>query len=148
MGTVSSLKRCRVFGLRCVAPIVDFIHRRVLTSLSVQTYTYMYPKSGCLESLDSFFLLNKQLVMIQMTVAKTHPVKLNGLQEVIDKVKKSNDPKPLLVFLVPPATFKEFVRKQVITTPNKVSRKEKEKNQNKVVQEVWTLFKVDGKDVW
>jgi hypothetical protein len=109
-----------------------------------------------MKSVDAFVLTNLKLngekespflILFQMTVAKSHPVLLKGLTDVMNIVKEKYSEasafQTLLVFLTPPAVFTEWNVEQTIYTSKG------EKAARKVcVQQVWCLQKRDSDCVW
>ncbi len=79
-----------------------------------------------------------------MTVAKSHPVLLQGLTDVISKVRLKHPYfQTLLVFLTPPAVFGEWKHKQIIKTSGG-----KDAVKEICDQQVWCLEKRDDECVY
>jgi hypothetical protein len=80
---------------------------RLTESDDWQDYLFV-PKMKNFESVDCFFVHKDELWLVQITVAKEHEVKFNGLKKVVDALKWEK--RVRLVFLVDENHFPEYCK--------------------------------------
>ena len=85
------------------------------------------------------------LILFQITVAKTHPVKQKGLKDVIKKFKNSfKGFEILLVFLTPPSVFGEWKSPQKV----EIWDSAEEAKSEVCKQAVWCMQTRDRRALW
>ena len=85
------------------------------------------------------------LILFQDTVAKSHPVKKKGLDEIIAIVRNHNSSfEVLLVFLTPLAVFNEWTKAQNIIE----TEKGEEAKIQITKQAVWVMKKRGDENLW
>ena len=80
---------------------------------NLPSLVYLRPKSRILEAADAFCPPNS---VFQITVGKSHPIKVNGLKKILEELRKHKDwtrhTRINFYFVVPPDVYKCFNREQ------------------------------------
>ncbi|KAI9981203.1 hypothetical protein PInf_008847 [Phytophthora infestans] len=135
--TVKTRQKRETFDIERSDPADNFEHS-ALSSLLLKKGPYHQPKSKTMESIDGFYfpktlvsgkrkqstalsmnMSSKRILLFQMTVSKTHPVRAFGIIYVLDRLGllelvKTNSKRAALVFMVPQSGMKDFERQNVI----------------------------------
>jgi hypothetical protein len=99
---IRDLRTKEVSTLR-LPDLTTFLYSSNDTAFQAAQNRYFRPVSKIFESVDSFIKPN---LLFQMTAAKDHPCKQNGLHNVLKILGNPSNPK--LYFVVPPESFASF----------------------------------------
>ena len=106
-----------------------------LESQKHQKGVYLKPVQQNFESLDAII---PPCVGLQMTVASSHPVKIAGLQKVIDVLKCTKQRKFSLYFVVPRDVFDHYKQQSYVDNTKDENGKKIKKDIEEIVEQ-WVL---------
>jgi hypothetical protein len=102
-------------------PVVRF--RKISDISRVQNGAYHFPTIDNLESIDSFVVSAGTLYLLQITVARMHPVKMRGLTDITNHLASLGCiATPVLVFVVPADMSGHYEKQQLTTVQGAVAK--------------------------